>query len=370
MAYPRQVQERNCRETQDRHHIHALLELTLARASAAKAFSRVASLNAGQRCELLAMAGSHHVVLRALQPVLQRATVNGNTELAGWASAAIEEERARIATALPYLHEICAELEAAGCPATVMKSLDHWPDLGGDLDLYSSADIRQVSRVLAEKFKARMERRSWGDRLAGKWNFSIPGLPELVECHLQRLGQTGEHRSLAQRFISRRVENQMHGMKFYVPAPEERIVVATLQRMYRHFYFRICDIVNTATLVESGTLDFFELRRATQAAGIWEGAAAFLVIASDHVRCYRGHNLDLPRFVYEAAPFGGKKIRIRDRFLRVPIVPEGARLFTREITHAALQGDLPATLRLNLLPPLAVAAAVAYKLTGSDKGVW
>jgi hypothetical protein len=26
--------------------------------------------------------------------------------------------------------------------------------------------------------------------------------------------------------------------------------------------------------------------------------------------------------------------------------------------------------RLSLLPPLASAAAVAYKLTGSDKGVW
>ena len=37
---------------------------------------------------------------------------------------------------------------------------------------------------------------------------------------------------------------------FPVPAPEERIIVATLQRMYRHFYFRICDIVNSGALVE------------------------------------------------------------------------------------------------------------------------
>jgi len=159
-------------------------------------------------------------------------------------------------------------------------------------------------------------------------------------------------------------------MKFHVPAPEERIVVATLQRMYRHFYFRVCDIANSAALVESGSLDFFELCRATEAAGIWEGAATFLVIVSDYVRRYRGYNLNLPRLVYEAAPFGGEKILIRERFLRVPIMPEGAKLFTREITHVALRGDLPATLRLNLLPPLALAAAVAYKLTGSDKGVW
>jgi len=35
-----------------------------------------------------------------------------------------------------------------------------------------------------------------------------------------------------------------------------------------------------------------------------------------------------------------------------------------------LNGNIPATLRLNLLPPWAVAAALAYKFTGSDKGVW
>jgi hypothetical protein len=366
MAHPRQMQERDSR---DQQYVHLLLQLTLSPGNDGAPVSRVGSFGAEQRRELLDMAGSHHVVLRVLQPVLQQATVNGNTGLAGWATAEIEKEKTRIATALRYLHEICTAIEDAGCPVTVMKSLDHWPDLGGDLDLYSSADIRQVGGVLAERFRAKTEARSWGDRLAGKWNFSIPGLPELVEFHLQRLGQTGEHCLLAQRFITRRMEKEINGMRFQVPAPEERIVVATLQRMYRHFYFRVCDIVNTAALVESGSLDFLELRRATRAAGIWEGAATFLVIASDFVRRYRGYNLDLPRLVYEAAPFGGEKIRIRQRFLRVPIAG-GARLFTREIMHVALQGDLPATFRLNLLPPLAVAAAVAYKLTGSDKGVW
>src|SRR5579859_1173103 len=367
MGYQHQVQFRDFKEEQ---YIHSLFQLTLSPGNACEAVAYAGSLTSDQRSQFLEMANSHHVVLRALQPILQQATLAGNTELAAWVATVIEKENARIGTAVRYLHEICAEVEAAGCPVTVMKSLDHWPDLGNDLDLYSSADIRRVGGVLKEKFNARMEPRSWGDRLAGKWNFAITGLPESVEFHLQRLGQTGEHTRLAQRFITRRVEKEISGMKFYVPAPEERIVVATLQRMYRHFYFRVCDIVNNTALVESGELDYFELRRATESAGIWEGAATFLVIVSDYVRRYRGYNLNLPINVSETAPFGGEKIRIRERFLRVPIMPEGAKLFTREITHAALNGDLPATLRLNLLPPLAVAAAVAYKLTGSDKGVW
>jgi len=31
---------------------------------------------------------------------------------------------------------------------------------------------------------------------------------------------------------------------------------------------------------------------------------------------------------------------------------------------------VPATFRLTLLPPLASAAAIAYRFTGSDKGIW
>jgi hypothetical protein len=54
----------------------------------------------------------------------------------------------------------------------------------------------------------------------------------------------------------------------------------------------------------------------------------------------------------------------------VPIMPYGARLYTKQITQAAFSGNVPATFRLSLLPPLASAAAVAFKITGSDKGVW
>ena len=74
----------------------------------------------------------------------------------------------------------------------------------------------------------------------------FPVCRRLVEVHAQRLGQTGEHTQMARRFVSRRVLKTIGGFTFLVPAPEERVLVATLQRMYRHFYFRVCDIVNTS----------------------------------------------------------------------------------------------------------------------------
>ncbi len=187
---------------------------------------------------------------------------------------------------------------------------------------------------------------------------------------MQRLGQTGEHTGLARRFVSRRQSLSLAGHAFRVPAPEERIVVATLQRMYRHFYFRVCDIVNSAAIAESGNLDFTELKRISEFAGIWPGVATYLQIVSDKVKNYRGTAVALPDFVTRAAQFGGDKVLVNASFLRVPVMPHGMRLYTEQITRTALRGDVPATFRLGLLPPLASAAAISYKLTGSDKGIW
>jgi hypothetical protein len=223
---------------------------------------------------------------------------------------------------------------------------------------------------MREKFQAQVEPRSWGDRLANKWNFALPGLREAIEVHAQRLGQTGEHTALAQRVMERAVPRHVGGYVFRVPAPEERIITATLQRMYRHFYFRICDVLDTANLVESGAVDFGELRRSADLGGIWPGVATFLLIVSDYVKSYRGEGVELPREVLSAAKFGGDRITVRGRFLRFPLMPEGAGLYGLQVRQTAARGNVPATLRLSLLPPLASMAALAYRVTGSDKGIW
>ncbi|MGB7553457.1 MAG: hypothetical protein WBM04_03740 [Candidatus Korobacteraceae bacterium] len=348
--------------------IRALSQLTLAPENSEEAVAFVAGLSDVQRDRLVALADANHVVIRAISVVAQNA--GGNSTLKDWATGVVAKENQRIQNALTFLHHICSELENRACPTTVMKSLDHWPDLGNDLDLYTTADERRVIDVMLNRMGAHIEPRSWGDRLANKWNFAIPGLPESVEVHAKRLGQTGEHTAMAKRFVSRRVPKTLLGLTFMVPAPEESLIVATLQRMYRHFYFRVCDIANTVALLESGALDFNELKRAADLGGIWAGVATYLKIVCDYAREYRGSAPALPAEVIAAARFGGEVIHVRGKFLRVPILPNGADLYTRQVTQVALRGDVAATLRLSLLPYLASAAAVAFRITGSDKGIW
>lgn len=320
--------------------------------------------------EMLDLAAVHHVPVRLIDVIQRTASARGKKDVAARLDAPLAAEHHRIDNALAFLNRICTALQQANCPVTVIKSLDHWPDLGGDLDLYTSGNKDAVIQVFTKQFGAELEPQSWGDSLANKWNFQIPGLPELVECHVKWLGQTGEQIALARRIEERQVQRTIGGYSFPAPAPEERIVVSTLQRMYRHFYIRLCDILNIAGLLQSGSVDFKELKKTADLGAVWPGVATLLVIVCEYVKNYGGPDIALPREVLNAAKFNGAKTYVSEKFLRIPILPEAAGLYTKQMLGIGANRDFRAMLRLSLLPALATAAFVGYKLTGSDKGIW
>ena len=77
----------------------------------------------------MALAHSHHVVVRWLEVFLSLIREEENATRTEWAEDALATERVRIATAIFFLHEICAAFQERGYDVTVIKSLDHWPDL-------------------------------------------------------------------------------------------------------------------------------------------------------------------------------------------------------------------------------------------------
>ncbi len=319
---------------------------------------------------IVKLANKHHVVIRALEPLCALMSVARKDAYAARLNQIIRGEQQRIQDALVSLEKICEGLRSEGCEITLIKSLDHWPDLGSDLDLFADAEAAEVERIMSNRFGAQLEPRSLGDRMANKWNFSVPGLRELVEIHVGRLGQTGEHVHMARELLSRARVEPFGSFRFVVPAPEDRIILATLQRMYRHFYLRLCDVVNTTELVERGIVDYVALRSSASEAGIWQGVASYLCVVSDYVRSFRGEELPLPESVRSSARMGGDGIYFERDFLRVPIVPQAVKLYVAQLSFFLQRGDLPGSLRLSMLPCLATAAAVGQKLTGSDKGIW
>ena len=269
-------------------NLHALSSLTLEDQPNRAVFAEVSALGSSERESFVKLANTHHVTIRALQSLLNGAIELGFVELADWARASLAVEKSRVGSAVQTLADVCDALESAGCPTTVIKSLDHWPDAGRDFDLYTSAEMAAVKAVLCGKFQASVLPRSWGDCLANKCSFNLPGLDRTIEMHSGRLGQAGEHVELAGRVERRRILRQIEGRTFHVPAPEEQLMAATLQRMYRHMFFRICEFANTAPLVDCNLIDYRELSAAAKRTGVWPGVATFLAIVCDYVGRYRG----------------------------------------------------------------------------------
>src|ERR1700723_707503 len=122
--------------------------------------------------ELVALADSNHVIVRGLELFLDAVEETGDRMRAEWAESALKAEKARITPAFEFLGEISTAFEVENYDVAVIKSLDHWPDLGSDLDLYTNTDPDDVIRLMQQRFQAELAPRSWGDRLAKKWNFN------------------------------------------------------------------------------------------------------------------------------------------------------------------------------------------------------
>lgn len=331
----------------------------------------VSSLSPQQFQDFLAQAEKQRVLRRVLE-VLQAHLHKTTRErtIAQIAESALAKEENRLRTCLTCLDQIVGRFERRGHQIGIMKTLDHWPDTGSDLDLLVSAEDREVWEIFENEFHAVRQNPSWGDRLAHKFNFHIPGLAELVELHVGCLGQTGEHTALATGVLSRLVRVTYSQYSFPVPTPEDKVAIATLQRMYRHYYIRLTDIVNIFGLMTRGALDFERLQQIAEAASIWEGVATLLVVVQQYGLRYGGGAIALPANVQTAAQFSAEKTYLDQSFVRVPIVPQAAKLFLRQFAGYGLKHNPWAMMRLSLLPLLATAAFVSFRVTGNDKGIW
>lgn len=330
----------------------------------------VVGLSRSEFDNLVALADTNHVLIRAINTLRGIADREGDSTRREWADHSLTKEQSRIRTALSFLSQICDSFSRHEIQVAVIKSLDHMPDLGSDLDLYTDADPDDVIRLMKGNFEAKLAPRSWGDRLARKWNFIVPGLPELVEIHMGRLGQTGEQSVVASTLLKRTRLIPVEGRQFRVPSISDRLMISTLQRMYRHFYFRLCDIVDSAELIESGSIDWNDLYTGAKAAGIWEGTSTYVAIVSDYVNKYRDVSIGVPQWVLSAARIRGNEIYFAKNFLRVPVLPQSALLYGTQLAFVLRRHEIQNSARLSLLPWLATAALVGQKITGSDKGVW
>ena len=334
------------------------------------ALQSVSSRSPEQMHDLLLQAESQRVLRRILAALKSHFSEQPRGALAEVLNQKLASEHQRVENALGRLQEIIWRFEKQGLPILVMKTLDHWPDTGSDLDLLVAAEEADVRRIFRVDFQATQQPPSWGDRLAHKLNFRLPQLKELVEVHIGCLGQTGEHRPLAAAVLARRIRRRYGAFSIPVPTHEDQVAIATLQRMYRHYYIRLTEIVNIHGLLSADRVDFDWLRAISEEASIWPGVATLIAVICQYSAAFGANPVTLPGHVHSAARFHANRIYLDRKFLRVPLIPEASGLFLRQITDTFRRSSFGPVARLSLLPVLATAAYLSFRITGSDKGIW
>lgn len=323
-----------------------------------------------QSIESLMERASTQRVLRRTLEILESQFAGDPQDAAFVLRSRLQAERERSQNLVAVLDKVVRAFQRRGHPVLAMKTLDHWPDTGSDVDLLASGDDNEICGVLENDFGAIRQAQSWGDRLAHKYNFTVPGLGELVEIHIGRLGQTGEQQRLAKEVLSRGIEERFGDYCLPVPIQEDRIIIATLQRMYRHYYIRLTDIVNIFRAVSRDAIDFKKLKDLASQSSVWPGVATLLTIVCEHGVRFGGKPINLPPLVTDGTKFDSDRTYVDRKFLRVPLMPEAANLYVLQLAENGRSRNIRAVARLTLLPILATAAFVAFRFTGNEKGIW
>jgi len=307
---------------------------------------------------LLQLADLHHVLVRIFGSIAGRPDS---------LSRPITERQCGTCRTIALAAAICEALEQHGCPAMAIKSTDHWPDLGNDFDLFTTGEVERVHQVMREQFHAETTAQNWGDRLANKWNFRVPDLKPLVEIHIGRLGQTGELRHYGEELMERRQRRVFGDTPLWVPSCEDQVILGTLQRLYRHYFYRVCDFADLREVIR--TLEFEQLRQIAKRHGVWQGVATHLRVVNEYITHYTGGPFQLPARVRKSARFGVVRLYPHAGYLRLPLFPQGATLWGTQLIKTWNRRNRAGALRLGLIPPLAAAASATYTVTGRQR-IW
>ncbi len=184
-------------------------------------------------------------------------------------------EQERVQRGMDVIREVTQRCEDEHIRFVVIKTLDQYPDQGQDIDIYVDEDMTVHGPVFQKQMGGKVLRRSLCDRLAQKVNYKLPN-GFVLEVHCTRLGQVGEHRRLGVEVLRQRRAISIAGVQTFVPPPESQLLLAVLQRIYRHFNFRICDVYNTARLVSEGGMRWELVEKMSRPVGIYPGTVLSL----------------------------------------------------------------------------------------------
>jgi len=241
-----------------------------------------------------------------------------------------------------------------------IKTLDNFPDLGLDVDLLAREDGRRVARAFQQNGFVH-KGQTLAERIADKMSFYF-GDYCAAEVHCGRLGEFGEHRELAHHILDNKVSVELEGVGAWVPRRSSSIIVMVLQRLYRHFNLRACDVLNATRWIRSGHVNLEEVYTDAGRFGMLPGVRWFLRFLNE-VQVAYGADKVVPTEPLTDVLYC-KSLLLR--FSRVRFVPS---MYGRKLAWSLRGRHLDAARRELLVLPLAPAAFFSHYIL-KRKALW
>ncbi len=194
-----------------------------------------------------------------------------------WNDAFISEaKRVRLALhGIGALGQLCTD---AKIPHAFTKALQHWPDMGHDIDLFVMDASLQIDALVLSHLKGVPASSSLVNRISKKTGFDLPSVVTPLEIHHGLIGHVGEHTLFGSLMISRLRPQFLDGVTVPTPSPEDLVLIQVIQRFYGHFYFRLSDVLNGWHLLASPNLNWDIIHKTAATLGITRGVTLYTEI--------------------------------------------------------------------------------------------
>ena len=274
-------------------------------------------------------------------------------------AAAATRARTRGQRVLHLMRRAADACERHGIPHVFPKGLPHFPDVGGDVDLLVPVPTN-VDPLIVDGLGATLQGPGFSHAVSGSRVYQLAGQPDALDLdiHHSRVGRLGEHPELATRLVENRRSVFVADVAWWVPTPEDALVLQGLDRVAGRRSFRIADVVSTVAALQGG-LDWDVVLRTASATDVLPGLSCYLSYVSQIHREALGRELVLPPLGVPRAASWGRAEFTRGAF-HFPAVRVNGELYARAFGSAVARGRWLGAGRLLLLPLIA-ATALAWR---------
>ncbi len=297
----------------------------------------------------------NRIVLRGLQVLKDRAPI----EFLPGLEEKISEQWERTKKILKYLELLMEKLDFE---FVFIKTPDNYPDFGHDVDVLTKISGKEVRRLLGPPGFRELSQ-TLAERIADKVNFVYEDYCNL-EVHCGRLGELGEHVKLVHYILEGKRKETVGGVEVWVPSWEARVLLITLQRLYRHFNLRGCDVYNVITWYREGKFSVDTLFGIADSFGLLPGVKGLLRFVNEVNATITGELLfDDPSLAPLDELYCDRGLIRFDRKRYLP------RMYWDKWKWDVSHGEWAALTRELLVIPLSLLAVFYLKVLGKE-GIW